>query len=172
MRTKIISAFPGTGKSHYHKLHPDTTLDSDSSQFSWIEINGNKTRNPEFPNNYIQHIKDNIGKYKYIFVSSHKEVRNALIDNCLKFYIVVPKFSCKEIYLDRYRQRGNDDYFINLIDRFWDLWLHEIDTEFGCHSGTVYRLNKFEYIDIFVSYRESLDERIEKSLIELKKAYG
>ena len=50
MRTKIISGFPGIGKSYYHKLHPETTLDSDSSEFSWI-INefGDKIRNPEFP---------------------------------------------------------------------------------------------------------------------------
>ena len=36
MKTKIISAFPGTGKSYYHKNHPETTLDSDSSFFSWM----------------------------------------------------------------------------------------------------------------------------------------
>ena len=34
-----------------------------------------KHRNPEFPDNYIQPIKENIGKVDYIFVSSHKEVR-------------------------------------------------------------------------------------------------
>ena len=43
MKTKIISAFPGTGKSYYHKNHPNTTLDSDSSQFSWLyDGDGNK----------------------------------------------------------------------------------------------------------------------------------
>ena len=43
MRTKIISAFPGTGKSVYHQKHKETTLDSDSSNFSWIiDENGNK----------------------------------------------------------------------------------------------------------------------------------
>jgi hypothetical protein len=88
-KTKIISAFPGVGKSVYHSKYPDITLDSDSSNFSWIkDDNGNNTeeRNPDFPKNYIEHIKSNIGKYKYIFVSSHKEVRNALFDNCIFFY--------------------------------------------------------------------------------------
>ena len=66
IRTKIISAFPGTGKSYYHNKNKETTLDSDSSNFSWIkDENGNNTteRNPKFPQNYIYHIKENIGKY-------------------------------------------------------------------------------------------------------------
>ena len=89
MRTRIISAFPGTGKTYYHKMNPETTLDSDSSNFSWLEAPaGGLVRNPEFPNNYIQHIKENIGKYEIIFVSSHEEVRKALIENCIFFYLL------------------------------------------------------------------------------------
>ena len=103
MRTKIISAFPGVGKTTYHKNNPDTTLDSDSSSFSWIvDEHGNKTRNPHFPQNYIDHIKQNIGKYKYIFVSSHKEVRDALLDNCILFIrlIVEKRNSFKDIEIE------------------------------------------------------------------------
>ena len=35
-----MSAFPGVGKTTYHKNNPVTTLDSDSSGFSWV-INEN-----------------------------------------------------------------------------------------------------------------------------------
>lgn len=129
MRTKIISAFPGTGKSVYHKKHPDTTLDSDSSNFSWVkDENGNntKTRNPNFPQNYIDHIKSNIGKYEYIFVSSHKQVREALLDNCLFFYLVFPDDRRKDEFIKRFKKRGNDDKFVELLDKNWDDWLDEI----------------------------------------------
>jgi hypothetical protein len=129
MRTKIISAFPGTGKSYYHGKYPNTTLDSDSSNFSWVkDENGNNTkeRNPEFPQNYINHIKENIGKYKYIFVSSHKEVRDALLDNCLFFYLVYPSENRKDEFLERYRSRGNDEKFIKLISDNWEKWVREI----------------------------------------------
>jgi deoxyribodipyrimidine photolyase-like uncharacterized protein len=129
MRTKIISAFPGTGKSYYHNKYPDITLDSDSSNFSWVkDQNGNNTkeRNPEFPQNYINHIKENIGKYKYIFVSSHKEVRDALLDNCIFFYIVYPSDSRKEEFIKRYRDRGNAEGFIKLVDENWENWMREI----------------------------------------------
>lgn len=128
MRTKIISGFPGVGKTYYHNKHKDTTLDSDSSNFSWIkDENGNNTkvRNPEFPQNYINHIKENIGKYEYIFVSSHKEVRDALLDNCLFFYLVYPDSTRKDEFFQRYKNRGNDENFIKLVSDNWDSWPKE-----------------------------------------------
>jgi len=126
MRTRIISAFPGTGKTRYQKEHPETCLDSDSSLFSWIEVGGVKTRNPDFPNNYIAHIKENIGKYEIILVSSHDVVRDALLDNCLFFYLIYPDSYSKEEYLKRYVDRGNDDAFVKLLTDNWDKWLKEL----------------------------------------------
>jgi hypothetical protein len=135
-RTKIISAFPGTGKSFFHNNHPNTTLDSDSSNFSWVkdsEGKNTKERNPDFPTNYIEHIKSNIGKYKYIFVSSHKEVRTALLDNCIFFYLFYPDIEDKEKYIERYRNRGNTEDFIKLVETNWDSWLEDVRTESdGC----------------------------------------
>jgi len=140
MRTKIVSAFPGVGKTTYHKNNPETTLDSDSSGFSSVvDEHGNKTRNPSFPQNYINHIKENIGKYKYIFVSSHKEVRDALLDNCLYFYLVYPDDNRKEEFIQRYRKRGNDEFFIKLVDSSWDDWMREFYwMDRGCEKLTAY----------------------------------
>lgn len=141
MKTKIISAFPGTGKSYYHKNHPKITLDSDSSLFSWIydtdgdkvlDVNNKPIRNNQFPQNYIEHIKSNIGKYEYIFVSSHKEVREALVDNCLLFYLIYPDYNDKEIYVERYKQRGSSDDFIKLIESNWEEWIEELEDQESC----------------------------------------
>jgi hypothetical protein len=133
MRTRIISAFPGTGKSWYHNKYPDITLDSDSSQFSWVESVGGKIRNPEFPNNYIKHIKENIGKYKFIFVSSHKEVRDALLENCLFFYLIYPDEDRKIEFINRFIDRGNNINFINLVSTNWENWIKECDfCDIGC----------------------------------------
>lgn len=127
MRTKIISAFPGTGKSVYHQKHKETTLDSDSSNFSWIiNENGDKVRNPKFPKNYIEYIKENIGRYEVIFISSHKEVRDALLNECIFFYLVYPDDSRKDEFIERYRNRGNDESFIKLVSGNWDNWMNEV----------------------------------------------
>jgi len=135
MRTRIIAAFPGTGKTYYHEKHKDTTLDSDSSHFSWITKDGEKVRNPDFPNNYIEHIRNNIGKYEFIFVSTHKEVREALLDNCIFFYLIYPDEDKKQYFLDRYRKRNSPEAFIKLLDDNWEKWIREcVFTEYGCQN--------------------------------------
>ena len=113
----VIAAFPGTGKSYCVKNEAekfDGVLDSDSSNFSWKkDANGNNTteRNPDFPNNYIEHIKENIGKVDVIFVSSHKEVREALEKENIKYTLVYPNVFQKEDYIKRYKNRGNSESF-------------------------------------------------------------
>lgn len=152
-KTRIISAFPGTGKSYYCKNNPETCLDSDSSNFSWIVENGEKIRNPDFPRNYIEHIKENVGKYDFIFVSSHEEVRRALEDNCFFFFLVYPKRGLKNEYLDRYKNRRDPDQFVNLIDKNWDVWISGL-RGFDCdYQDQVYRfiLNEGEYIEDMIS---------------------
>ena len=85
-------------------------IDSDSSQFSWVYPDSleTKRRNPNFPNNYISHIKENIGKYDYIFVSSHASVREALDEEDIDFTIVYPEMNCKAEWIGRCFIRENN----------------------------------------------------------------
>ena len=84
IETIVVSGFPGVGKSYYVNYGESNdympqgfALDSDSSKFD----------KKEFPQNYIDHIKNNIGKVKIIFVSSHKEVREELVKNNIRFVL-------------------------------------------------------------------------------------
>jgi len=127
MRTSIISAFPGCGKSYYYEQNKETCLDLDSSNFGWcIQEDGQKVRNPHFPRNYIEHIKSNIGRYDYIFISSHEEVRKALLDECIFFYLVYPSYEMKDMFIKRYKERGNNDNFIDLLTNNWHDWITSI----------------------------------------------
>lgn len=136
MKTKIISAFPACGKSFMTKTIKDDKfngiLDSDSSNFSWIkDENGDNTteRDPNFPNNYIQHIRDNIGKVSIVFVSSHDVVRKALEENNIEYYLIYPDIELKYEWLDRMRTRGNDVKFIKFIETNWDNFIEDIENE-------------------------------------------
>jgi len=136
--TIVISAFPACGKSYMFNNYngkPFTMLDSDSSQFSWIkDVNGENTkeRDPNFPDNYIKHIKDNIGKVDIIFVSSHDIVRKTLNDNDINFFMVYPSKSMKEEWIRRFRERGNDENFIDFISDNWDIFIDDIQRENKC----------------------------------------
>jgi hypothetical protein len=68
-------------------------------------------------------------------VSTHKEVRQALLDSCLFFYLVYPHYADKDLFLERYRKRGSPPEFIALLDKNWDAWIDELTLEGpGCHK--------------------------------------
>ena len=123
--TVLCAAFPGTGKSTMYRRYARSEkiiLDSDSSKFN----------KDQFPENYLQHIKDNIGKVDVICISSHKEVRDALVANNLPFTLIYPDKSTKDEYISRYTDRGNSSQFIELMEKNWGLWIDECEQQKGC----------------------------------------
>lgn len=126
-RTKVISAFPGTGKSHFYNSeyppdgHP-IMMDSDSSKFD----------KSNFPSNYIRHIVSELGKQQYIFASSHNEVRQELVKNQIPFLLVYPNVSLKYEYITRYVERGSPNSFIELIDNNWNNFIDDMQNQKGC----------------------------------------
>lgn len=124
--TKIVSAFPGTGKSYY------VNQDAYSGSFCCSDSDSSKFPKEGFPENYIEHIKYLIGKKRIVFVSSHKIVRDALVANNLEFTLVYPDSILKEEYLNRYKERGSLNSFIQLIDKNWDNWIDELKSQTGC----------------------------------------
>jgi hypothetical protein len=124
-QTLVISAFPGCGKSHFFRENKDKeVLDSDSSKFD-------KTH---FPQNYIEHIKSNLGKVDIIMVSSHKEVRDELVKNRIPFTLVYPSPEIKKEYIQRYIDRGNTSTFVDLLNKNWDSWINELEAQEGCNK--------------------------------------
>ncbi len=126
----IISAFPGMGKTLHTtmKTYGLSYSDSDSSKFNWI-INeaGEKVVNPDFPNNYIDHIMEAVKSHDIVFVSTHQEVREALKD--VFKIIMYPSKDLKEEYLEKYRTRFSglhDEKFVSMMDSKWDSFIDSI----------------------------------------------
>lgn len=97
-----------------------------------IRYNKIKVRNPKFPNNYIQHIKENIGKVDYIFVSSHKEVRDALNSNNIFFTLIYPDRRMKAEWVGRCFLRGSGEKFCQILADNWDKWIDEMKSTEHC----------------------------------------
>lgn len=167
MDTKIYSIFPACGKTWLYEHQEDydlKILDSDSSEFSWtytnIDENGNtirgvrKVRNPDFPSNYIKHIKENIGKYDCIFVSSHKPVREALDAEGVDFTIVYPEQSCKAEWVGRCYIRemnGEDGCSTAVMYDNFDNWVLECFATGINHNEVV--LGSREYLSDYFAWR-------------------
>lgn len=106
-----------------------------------------KVRNPEFPNNYISHIKENIGKVDYIFVSTHEEVRKALADAGINFILVFPEHSCRAEWVGRCFLRGSGERFCSLIADNWDYWLSQMWAEVELDNRSYYCLKHNEFLE-------------------------
>lgn len=117
----IVSAFPGCGKtSLFNEVkNKIKILDSDSSKFD-------KTN---FPDNYIKHIKDSIESNDIILISSHKEVRDALIKNGIDFDLFYPNKERRIEFLSNYVKRNSPPSLIQKIDSNWYEWINEIENE-------------------------------------------
>ena len=129
MKTKVYSAFPGVGKTTYFNTTEKNVLDSDSSKFD----------KKLFPANYIDHIERNIQdpKVDMILVSSHKDVRDALLKKGIPYVLVYPQRDIKDEYIQRYKDRGNNDAFVDLLNKNWDNWMDEMDGQEGCEKITI-----------------------------------
>lgn len=134
-RTIVVAAFPGCGKTYmFNNRNGEkyTMLDSDSSQFSWIiNESGEKERNPDFPANYIEHIKENIGKVDVIFVSTYDTVLDALYNAAIPHFIIKPQLNMKNNFIKRYEERGNDESFIKFISSNWVNFLEALNRRYS-----------------------------------------
>lgn len=123
-KTILCSAFPGCGKSFIfnNEKSEKKILDSDSSLFD----------KNNFPENYLKHITENIGKADLIMISSHKEVRDALTNANLDFLLVFPDISLKDEFINRYRERGSSEKFIEFLSKNWERFILELEHQKKC----------------------------------------
>lgn len=147
-KTRVISAFPACGKTFACEYFKNKViLDSDSSQFSWVYTDNNeKIRNPDFPDNYISHIKYNIGTADYILVSSHQNVREALKAANIKFMLVYPNKKLLHEWVGRCYLRKNNGFSIDLLVEKWDEWIAQCKEESEENGIFSYELSSGEYL--------------------------
>lgn len=139
---KVWSVFPLCGKTYCANLVGIDAVDSDSSYFSWVEEDGKKVRNPEFPKNYIEHIKDAITKHEYVFVSSHQEVRDALNNENIPFTLVYPHRNCLSEWIKRYNEREYNGFPLQVLVNNWEKWHDELDAQ-ECENKIILNNNDF-----------------------------
>jgi hypothetical protein len=131
MITKVISAFPGTGKSYLANKHDDV-LDLDSHNYTSGHTPDGKVRNPDFPSNYISAIEGQLGKWSILLVSPHAEVIKGLSEKDIEITLVYPDRKLKSEYIERFRKRGSSEAFISPLDSYWDDFLDQLEQLEDC----------------------------------------
>ena len=95
------------------------------------------------PNNFSQHIKENIGKVDVIFVDSDIRIRQWINEAKIKFVTVYPWSSCLQEWIGRMYLQDYPDFIIrNKING----WHHEVYTVKEPCGDQLIRLSHGKYI--------------------------
>lgn len=122
-KSKIIASFACLGKTYFANKYPDQAIDMESLTFRYesdianegIKSDINLKHNKLFPQNYIDNIVNNIGKYDYIFVVLSIPALKMLDDLDVQYSILYPDTSMLDVIIKRSKDRGNNDAMINLL---------------------------------------------------------
>lgn len=140
----IYSAFPGTGKT-FASSKDASIIDAESSNFQWLDATGGtnesskgalKTKNPEWPQNYINYIIEK-SKNNTVLIASQPVVLNALDEANVAYTTVAPLVSDKQTYLQRYEKRGNNELFVNLMSKNFDNFIEDLHSHTKAHHITL-----------------------------------
>lgn len=144
MKTKIICAFPGTGKTSFQSNHTSKlrVLDLDSNQFTNGHSPNGQTKSDNFPHNYIKNIEQHLGKVDILFVSIHKQVLEELDTKNIPYALVYPNHNLKQEYLKRFSDRGDNQEFINLISKYWETNLNYLKSKKN-HPNIILKSNQY-----------------------------
>jgi len=132
----IVEGFAGTGKTTMAKKY-DNVFDLNSSDYHWIyedkniseKRKGNDKRilNPEWPDNYIKKLFEL--KEEYDIVLAYQSIKVGQRIQYVYGYMPIlcyPSKECKEEYLERYRQRGNNEEWMKMMEEHFDEWIELI----------------------------------------------
>lgn len=124
----IICGFPGVGKSSICRTIPNY-VDLESTPFK---------KNWELYADVIEHMEKN---HYNVFVSSHIQLRKELRKRKINYIFVVPEEDLKDVYIERYKNRGNSESFIKQISDNWNSYVRAMDDK-----EIVYRLGADDFL--------------------------
>lgn len=155
MKTLIVSAFPGCGKTYLSNMQLSV---GGGSKF--IDKDNGHIATAEDAEKYIQEIIALVGKYEIIFISQYPEVIKMLNLMGYKCVVVAPNnLPCisnksrtliKQQWFGRFLLRGNRSEWIEILKQNYEQWT-DIEHLSSMNPEKIILLNENEYLtDILV----------------------
>ena len=141
----IIAAYAGTGKTHLASLYPQKVIDFVCMPYKYHlehDYVFDESNKADFDNvmndnwlfNYISAIKENINSGKIILIPSDLYVMQLLQGENLQYTLCYPQRDTKELYLERFINRGNNENFIEIFIGKWNNFMDAFEKNtFGKH---------------------------------------
>ena len=134
----IVAAHAGTGKTYLATMYPDKVIDFVSMPYKYFlksesgegesgKANPDYEMRPEWPDNYVQELEKLCDSDKIILIPPDIFVLVMLDARNIPYLLVYPQRSAKEVYRQRYIERGNTDAFLDIFVDGWDLFLERME---------------------------------------------
>ena len=124
VKTKIIATFPGLGRRTLLKNSKNKDIIYIGlGEYRYVidKNNGAKLINPEFPKNYINKIKENIGIHRVIIIdASYAEVRKELERQFILYELYVPTIDRKDELINNMKSSGKDAKIIYNTEKYFE----------------------------------------------------
>ncbi len=144
METLIYASFCGTGK----------TFICEKTNIKAIEIEYWKYKDKGLQKEYIEDIRNSLGKVDYIFISTDPQGLELLHKQGLDVILVYPNNELRNEYLDRYIERNSPYDFIGTFMKHWHLWIDELKEQKYCKHIV---LESGEYLyDVIYPVKETI----------------
>lgn len=127
VNTHIIAAFHGCGKSTFSKMNQEN--------YNGVLYLKSDDFNGEFyPQNYIEAVEANLGKFEIILVDSHEEIRIGLWNRNISHSLVYPERWRKDEWITRFKERGDSEDFILYMNDNWDKMIDSLEKDWNRHK--------------------------------------
>jgi hypothetical protein len=143
---RIIAAFAGVGKTTLAKKSPQAMVDFTCMPFKYhlpnqldseceaYKANPDYEMRDEWPDNYIEAIKEALCSDKTIIIPSDTMVLFRLSLENIPYFLCYPQREAKEVYRQRFIDRGNTENFIDIFIGRWDLFMDSLESDtYGRH---------------------------------------
>lgn len=165
----IISTFPGVYKRYISdKVYK--YIDLNSRDFHWMKNqDGEKVNNPDFPENYINCILENLEKQDMVFVPLAD--MKTLDDAGLRYLLVYPSKSIKTDWLENIKSWIVSDsakMLVDELDKNWNKIIKNIENTYT--SNCI----KIEILNSFVQLESIIDNHFDtlKQIINMPEIYS
>lgn len=131
----FIFAFTATGKSTLATKYKNV-IDMESTLYKYIDNyledeslkSTPRKLNKEWPINYFKALKEAKDKYDYILIAD-EVCKDFIINNKFEYWYVYPKRELKKEYLNRCKNRGNNEEFIYWYSKLWNEWIEKCEED-------------------------------------------
>lgn len=122
IHTVICAAFCGVGKTYI----------CEKTNIKAVEVEYWKYKEKGLFKEYIENVKNYIGKVNYIFIATEPEGMKLLNNEGFNILLVYPKNELRNEYLDRYIERDSPYDFIGTFMKHWNIWIDELKEQKYC----------------------------------------